>query len=60
MRPHTRMRACRPVVSGNDGEGEPSLPSEAMMWLQGHELEKHRFACKSTKFDIDSSKEQHG
>lgn len=60
MRPHTRTRACRPVVIGNDKEREPSLPSKAKMWLQGHELEKHNFACRSTRFDIDSSKEQHG
>lgn len=60
MRPHTSTRACRPVVIGNDREGEPSLPSEAKMWLQGHELEKHHFACKPTRFDKDSSREQHG
>lgn len=55
----TRTKAQRPVVIGYDGEGESSLPSEAKMWLQGHGLEKHHFACKSTRFDIDSSEEQH-
>lgn len=55
MRPRTRTRARRPVVIGSDGKGEPSLPSEGKMWLQGHELEKHHFACKSIRFDTDSS-----
>lgn len=59
MRPRTRTSARRPVVIGSDEKGEPSLPSEGKMWLQGHELEKHHFACKSIRFDTDSSEKQH-
>lgn len=57
MRPHTRTSARSPAVIGNNREGEPSLPSEAKMWLQGHELEKQNFAHKSSRIDIDSLEE---